>query len=417
MKRHLYQRICDCLRQYNAQKECFKLSSQIENAKIIYNKGLIMYSLYLLQKTKASALKKQDYLRVYEILDLEKKIESRHITRSRSTRVRRLEAETNEIRGILRSEADWSEFSLKLYDRFIQVGHVKNAAEMAEIEGFFAANCPPDRPGFTAQFFESLYRYQSYHWYFFTTQNFVQSYKYSLKWVNLFDDFPQKKLDHPFLYIKGLHNCLAALYNCMDFKRHGQRLAELEDFLGKQKRLDQNTEKMAFVYLNTARLNAIVLTGEFSESQAYLVRLEGQLQEIGSTLDPYRTMVFFYKIASIYFTMGQYGKCIRLLNEVINPNQKTLREDLQCFSRLLNLIAHFELGNDELLNYTIRSTYRFLMKMKDVTRFHELLIRFLKQSLFRPRSELRGAFQRLKVEMEKLSEDFYERRAFLYLDA
>ena len=416
LKRHLYNQLIDCLRLYNANNEDFKINSKIEIARVLYSKGLFHDSLYILKKAKQIALTKQKSLLVYQIIDFEKEIESRHITRSHALRVQELENETNKIRKIIRSEANWSEFSLKLYDKFIKNGHVKTEDELVEVSIYFKLQKPPQRAESALLFFESLYRYQAFQWYNFIIQNFTTGYKYSKKWVDLFELFPQFKQSHPLLFIKGLHNCLSVLYNCMDINRHKHYLYELELFTKEDLKFDSNTRLMTFVYLNNARLNNIILTGEFSQNQLYLADFEKELSDLEYKIDDYRSMVFWYRLASIHFTIGDYGKCIRLLNLIINPNQKSLREDLQCFARLLNIIAHFELGNDELLNYVIKSTYRFLLAMNEITKFHRILIKFIKQALFKDRRKLKKSFSQLKLEFEIIYQDPYERRSLLYLD-
>ena len=43
-----------------------------------------------------------------------------------------------------------------------------------------------------------------------------------------------------------------------------------------------------------------------------------------------------------------------------------MREDLLCFSRILNLVAHYEAGMDQNLEALIKSTYKFLIKMDEL---------------------------------------------------
>ena len=43
-----------------------------------------------------------------------------------------------------------------------------------------------------------------------------------------------------------------------------------------------------------------------------------------------------------------------------------MREDLLCFSRILNLVAHYEAGEDYELDRLIKNTYKFLIKMEDL---------------------------------------------------
>ena len=50
-------------------------------------------------------------------------------------------------------------------------------------------NLPPDVHKLTG-FYERLYLYQSYCWYAFIRQDFLQYYRYAQKWVDLFDAQP-----------------------------------------------------------------------------------------------------------------------------------------------------------------------------------------------------------------------------------
>ncbi|HUS01917.1 MAG TPA: hypothetical protein VMY77_09330 [Chitinophagaceae bacterium] len=38
------------------------------------------------------------------------------------------------------------------------------------------------------------------------------------------------------------------------------------------------------------------------------------------------------------------------MHKIINDNQPGLRNDLQCYSRLMHLICHYEIGNEEILD-------------------------------------------------------------------
>ena len=415
LKRNLFTQILNCLKHYNSENDGFKINKQIVMAKILYKKGLYLDALSFLKKIKNKALNKQNHLAVYEIIDFEKKIEGRHITRSYSERSLDLENETKFIREILKSEADWSDFSLKLYAKFIKKGHLKNKNEYIEISRFFQENKPKIRTNQNNLFLETLYRYQSYQWFYFITQNFKMGYKYCLLWIQLFDRFPEFKNSNPEILIKGLHNCLTILFNTSDMIRHDYYYTKLKK-IGELDYLDTNTKMEVFIYLNTAKLNKIFLTGKFSDNKIFLKNLEDQLLNLESKIDDYRMMVIWYKMASIYFTTGEYSNCNKLLNKIINPNQKKLREDLQCFARLLDLFLHFELKNNELLLYNIKSTYRFMLSMNQSTKLHEILIDFFRTSIFKNEENLKTNFSNLKLKLEDLNNDHFEKRLFLYLD-
>jgi len=132
-------------------------------------------------------------------------------------------------------------------------------------------------------------------------------------------------------------------------------------------------------------------------------------------LDAHRIMVFYYKIACLYFGSGMNKEAILYLNLVVQFKEQTLREDIQSFARILNLIAHFELGNDILVEYQIKSVYRFLIKMGDLHGVQKEILNFLRLLPMTDR-ELLKSFKVLHGKLVKLSLLPFEKRPFLYLD-
>lgn len=98
VKAHLYNQILISLR-LNPSKRSIpqQIREQLDFAIILYRKGLYQQSLKILDKTKEVALHYEEKNIGYEILDLEKIIESQYITRSRSNRAELLIAQTDEL--------------------------------------------------------------------------------------------------------------------------------------------------------------------------------------------------------------------------------------------------------------------------------------------------------------------------------
>jgi hypothetical protein len=98
---------------------------------------------------------------------------------------------------------------------------------------------------------------------------------------------------------------------------------------------------------------------------------------------------------------------------------------LQCYARLLHLIAHYELGNMEVVNYLSKSVYRFMGKMDNLSTVEEILFNFLKKSIQKygragvagmNKEELKQAFEELLILLRPLQQNKLESRAFMYLD-
>ncbi len=416
LKFNLNYHILQSLRIVYSRKHDFKIREMIDFAHILYKKGFFNQSLSQLEKAKSNARLIQNHTLELEIIEFEKKIESRHVTYSHSKRAEQLTTELNSVRMKIRLESSWSDLSLNLYEKYLQIGHVKSEEEHLEFEIFFH-NQIPKKNEQAESFYSELFKTRSYVWYYYIQQDFKYGYKYALSWLWLFRKNPQFVEIDPLGVIKAYHNCLSVLFYSVDNKRHSVMLKQLLDFIERhEENLDANSRSICFVYSRTAMLNAIILAGEFSQRLDKVILITQEIERHEGELDHHRLMVFWYKIGSIYFSGGDNRACIRMLNRIINQSDSTLKEDVQSFARILNLVAHFELGNDDLLFYRIKSVYRFLLKMKNLQPVQMEFMKFLRSSVYMDRTDMKEDFVSLKVNLEKIRENKFERRPFLYLD-
>ena len=144
--------------------------------------------------------------------------------------------------------------------------------------------------------------------------------------------------------------------------------------------LDRNEESLLTMFKYMHKLNLHFLDGSFSQGTEWIPDLEEVVKHNIYNWDIHRVMVFNYKMACIYFGAGDNAKAIELLNEITNKTNPNVREDIQCFARILSLIAHFELGNDILVSYQIKSVLRYLLKMKELNATHTEILKFVRQT-------------------------------------
>ncbi|MCJ8164209.1 hypothetical protein MKJ04_05095 [Pontibacter sp. E15-1] len=417
MKANLYRQLLSSLRLYHAsQNTDIQLHEQMDYARVLYNKGFYQQSLKMLEKVKVSAQQAEMPHIALMAIDFEKLIESQYITRSLEGRAESLSAEAIDTAQHVSQIHALSNAALRLYGLYIRMGHSRNVEDYNHTTDFFKANMP-EVDLTRAGFYEKLYYYQAHVWYHYINQNFKSCYRYAQKWVDLFELYPEMKYKQDTLYIKGLHNLLLSLYNMLYYSRFVEVLKKLEDFSADpDRRPTPNSEVLLFLFIYTNKINSFFLKGEFTEGLQIIPELLENLNRYRSHLDPHRMLTFYYKIASLYFGSGDNYKAIEYLNKIIQYKDTSLREDLQCFARILNLIAHYEAGEDEGLEYQIRSVYRFLGKMNDQQEMQVEIFRFLRNLGDVSPNELKEAFINLKEKLLLISADPYEKRPFLYLD-
>jgi len=199
-----------------------------------------------------------------------------------------------------------------------------------------------------------------------------------------------------------------------------QKLSEtLEQFkkFCDSKMVEQNINNkiQCFVYYNISLLNKHFLEGTFTKGLQLVPVIEEKLNEYWLYLDRHRILVFYYKIACMYFGSGDYDNTIEYLNKIINW-KVDLRTDLQCYSRLLHLIAHYELGNYNILDHLIKSVYRFMANMQNLSVVEEEIFKFLRHSFRVGVSDIKPELQKLHIKLKQLQNNRFETRAFMYLD-
>jgi hypothetical protein len=109
-----------------------------------------------------------------------------------------------------------------------------------------------------------------------------------------------------------------------------------------------------------------------------------------------------------YFGCGNYSESLKWLNIIINKDEE-LRRDLRIESRLLFLIIHYELRNFDLLEYAVKSTYRYLRKMETPKGIEPLILLFIRKmgNVYSSR-ELTDLFIELKDTILQNAEIFKE---------
>lgn len=417
LKAHLYKQILISLRLNPSHQNIrIQIREQLDFATILYHKGLYKQSLKILDKAKTLAIANEEKIIAYEIIELEKVIESQYITRSISSRADELTIQTKELnrQNILASKL--SNLSLQLYGLFLKTGYVKNDQEYNRVKKYFNDRLPKydiNELGFR----EKLWLYKSYLWYSFLIQDFLSCYKYSKKWVDLFYTNPDMIKLNPVFFLRGNQYLLEALFFIRQHDKFKTALSNLENVTQeKWFPKDDNVESLTFLYIYSNKFNLHFMEGAFHEGLPLVAEVLEGINKHKSRIDEHHIMVFYYKIASLYFGIGENKKCIEFLDKIISNKSLQMREDLLCFSRILNLVAHYEAGLDYNLDALIRSTYKFLIKMEDLYEVQKEMIKFLKGLGDIYPNELKGAFIKILKKLKTYEDHPYESRAFLYLD-
>jgi hypothetical protein len=417
LKAHLYKQLLISLRLNPVhQNTRVQIREQLDFATVLYQKGLYKQSLKLLDKAKTMALENEEKNIAYEIVEFEKVIETQYITRSISTRADELSREAKELslQNVITSKL--SNLSLQLYSILLKSGPAKNDEEFEKVNSYFNARIPEytiSKLGFR----EKLWLYKAYVWRSFLTQDFLMCYKYAHKWIQLFKENNKLISLHPVFYLKGKNYLLESLFFLKYFSKFKEELRYFEDEIKQQIiPLNSNTELLIFQYYSANKLHLHFMEGTFREGEYLVNEIEHKIENYSALLDNHHIVVLYYKIACLYFGMGENRLCIQYLTKIIDSKNLRVAEDLQCFARILNLIAHYECGLDYHLERQFKETYKFLLKMENLQAVQKEFIVSIRALGDVYPHEIKREFKKIHTRLQKFENHPYEKRAFLYLD-
>ena len=416
LKTHLYKELLASLRLLKSKDSIdLQLSEHLDNARLLYNKGLKLQSLKILDKAKELAQTNQKFNTLVQLISLEKKIETLHITRSSPEKTQVLANQSMEVSRHIERVTRLSNLALLLYRWYVINGHTRNETEEKDVNLFFKNYLPADLNEVSG-FYEQLYLYQSYCWYAFIRQDFLQNYQYAVKWVDLYTAQPLMITIETGHYIKGIHSLLNAHFALRNFRGFDQVLTSFEAFAQTPlANKHDNFRVHTSIYINSARINGHLMKGTFTEGVKLVPEIESNLAEYALFVDPHRIMLFNYKIAYLFFGSRDFDSAIDYLHRIIH-GPVDMRIDLQCYARLLHLLSHYELGNYEILDSLSKSVHRFFAKMKNLTDVERAIFDFLQHSFDHPPKEIRASLEKFYDQIRHLEKSRYETRSFAYLD-
>ncbi|MGB6269729.1 MAG: hypothetical protein WBF67_12050 [Olleya sp.] len=417
VKAHLYKQILISLKLNPSHQNIrSQIREQLDFASILYHKGLYKQSLKILDKAKELAIANEEKNLAFEIVELEKIIEAQYITRSINNRADQLTIQAKELSELNVITSKLSNLSLQLYSIILKTGYVKNEEESIAITKYFKDRLPKvtfSELGFR----EKLWFYKAHLWYSFLMQDFLNCYKYALKWVNLFYENPNMISLNPVFFLKGNNYLLEALFFIKNKPKFINKLNELYAAVNKSDfSKNENVATLVFLYGNFHNINQYFIDGSFEEGLELIPKIETELIQFNNKIDAHHKMIFYYKFASLHFGAGNNKECINYLDKIIYNKSLSMREDLLCFSRVLNLVAHYEAGLDYHLETLLRSTYKFLIKMNDLHKVQKEMIKFIRglQDIYP--QDIKNEFKKLLEVLIQYEDHPFERRSFLYLD-
>lgn len=139
------------------------------------------------------------------------------------------------------------------------------------------------------------------------------------------------------------------------------------------------------------------------------------LVENGDTLELSSTIGILYGLAYAAIFLEDYRTALDWAGKMVHHPQLDQIGDVAVYARIINLLIHYELGDTDVLEHHLRSTFRFLHRRRRMYRIESALLHFIRHlPLVYDPEVLRELFIDLRAELRCLSTDPLEWGALEY---
>ncbi|MDF2436082.1 MAG: hypothetical protein K0Q95_458 [Bacteroidota bacterium] len=415
VKNYLYSQILKSLRlNYIGSTIDSELKEMIEEVNILYEKRLFKQCQRILDKAKTLAESNEQTLSLIELNLLEEKVLIEVLNLDKFEKS--LNTTLDEELRLLDKQRNTAQYR-NLYNRIVLLNKkIKEARTAEELQQF---NEIIEHP--LMRSFENAKTFDAKNYFYLIHLNYSHAkgdnqagLKIAQKQLELLESFPQRLAEKPKMYIAALNNVLLGQIHVHQYDKFDETLQKLRAIPLKSANIEVNR----FVSSHIFEMVMYLDSGEFSKSVPVRESILKGLEKYKDKINTIEEITLLYNVFYSYFGTGEFSKALGIINKLLNEYQKELRYDIQSAVRILNLILHYELGNNSLLEYNAVSAYRFLYKSKRLYKLENIVLNYIRKKMhhvYTPKDEVE-AFIDLRKDFMELIDDPYEKKAFEYFD-
>lgn len=418
-KNQLLHHILKSLRHFRIENsKTAEINEQIKNIQLLFNKSLYKQSRKVLNRIKEEAYKYELFYYILEIIDLEKVVidMEAHFGQVTNVTIEKLIEEENAIYQKIEQLTHFEKLLSQLNKLSTKLLFARTKADVQEIEKIEKDSILNDAVHINSKksFITSLHVKGLAARLLNKTDEMFDAFQ-SL--VFTMDNNPSLISELPKSYVVA-HGYIIRHYVLKKLYTDGFKTIDKLKALWLNPEFKSTDLQIAIFsnsYINEMLLYAYI--GQHEKAKNVIPAVIKGLEKYEAKINEEELLRIYHIITMVYFGIGEYSKALHWVNRIINSNYAELRQDIIRISKLINLIIHFELGNEDLLPYIYKSTTRFVSGLENKYAFESLFLEhFKKIALSKRDSKQTNSFVKFKEEMKDVFKDPYEKNALEYFN-
>lgn len=412
IKNYLQNLILDSLYMYRSRNNR-SLRTKFFRAETYFEKGLYEQAQQILQKLRKEAEEEEDFITLFECLRLEKRL-MLTLANVNEDRMKILAEKENSGLQSYREICDYMNLGMEV--GYIHFKYHESSLNIKDIE---------KREIDKRRIFTDTYAPQSTYGryllhnargtYYRTVSEFKKASEECKLALDAIENNEVFKESHAETMLAALLNYVTSILIIKDYKKALETMTGLHNFITRN--MAKFRENILVKYFNMEQ-RVSMLVGEKEDAVKLLENLEKYIDEHNSIPDTEK-VVFYFNAVDMHFFYGDYSKSLQWLNKAMNFNADRVNSTLYRYLRIIQVILLFEMKEYELMEYRLRSLYRYLLRQSALMKFEKVFMGFFREVLKRPginNNHVPGLLGSLKKSLPEVFEDRNEAVVLQYFD-
>ncbi len=413
LKNYLYRLILKVLEHFYSNKyPDLEISNLINQAKVLYYKGLISHARKILKKAKQQAEIHEFLYLKGEIMQLEQKLANT----SAKSKTKYEENKTffdTEMQNIDRIKhlIKCRDLERKVIDQHWLQG-LSTEGEIISLERILDdLNITVDT---SSSVTANLHYYNAcvLHQYV-TGGDLTIAYEHAATNFNLIKNNPKISQQDERKYIRILYTYLGL---CLLLKKEIAFLEGIE-ILEAFKSKDIRTQADVFDLKYNLLFNYVIVFHQFEQGERYIKQYQKELNKYLSYIAVRSQIVLNHLVAYIHQINGHHELAMQHIDAIYDLKDEETRIDIQAIARIQDVLIHFDLGHWSIVISKVRSCTRFLRQKNHYYPINALLLNTIFSIAKKPKTAYEDVFKKLEKKLLALTiEDPAEKKFFEHFD-
>jgi hypothetical protein len=369
----LLQAILEALAAYGQPTPSEQVQLMLRDARILRDRGLFQQAAKRLDKAAALAAHHQAFLDAIHVHNAQRHLIKEQVQKGRKERVEASWKATKEALKALNQEMDLFQLRDQLFLLGRQEFVLRGEATRAQVETWMQS--PHLQPGAILHGFQahvsSNFIGAIYHQ---LLGQFDQAHACFLRNKHTWEAHPARIADQPAQFLTAMANYLHSACLVGDYEAIPPALGQLQALKPK----DWNQEAEIFQNHDYYLLLYFLNRFELRSALGWIPQIVVGLEKYAAKINGARRLAFYYNFAMAYFLAEDFREAKRWFARILDGSESENRQDIRQMARIMVIICHLELGDDDLLDALFQSAYRHLRRRDRLHEAEKMLFQHLR---------------------------------------